>query len=328
LKSLGIDFGACSMKLALCEQGRILQMAVEPMPENLVRNGRILSPEAMSPVLGEALSKHHINGSNAAVILPASLAFCRRVTVPMMTQEQLALNLPFDFRDYITAEKDKYYYDYAVLNIIKDEAGEPEQLDLLAAATLKSTIVDYEDMLRRAKLKLAVAAPEEFAYANLIRQFEARCPEAAQEEYCFIDLGHSATRIHIYTGHQFEVLRILDAGGADIDEAVAETVNVDSMIARTYKESNLNGAQELEACKQVYQSIGTEIMRAVNFYRYNNRQSRLSACYLCGGGTQNPFLVQTLRESLNLELRDVAALMPEGEGEPALFPAAFGMTQQ
>jgi len=326
LKVLGIDFGACSMKLALCEQGRILQTVAEPMPENLVRSGRILSPEAMSPVLAAAMDKHHISGHACAVILPASLAFCRRVTVPMMTPEQLALNLPFDFRDYITAEKDKYHYDYAVLDIVKNEMGEPEQLDLLAAATLKSTISDYEDMLRRARLKLTTAATEEFAYANLIRRYETG--GSAETEYCFIDLGHSATRIYIYTGNRFEVLRILDVGGADIDKAVAETVNVDTMIARSYKESNLNGALELEACKQVYQRIGTEIMRAVNFYRYNNRGSSLSACYLCGGGTQNPVLVQVLRENLNLELRDVAALLRSSQGGLALFPAAFGMTEQ
>ena len=314
------------MKFALCEQGRILQTAAEPMPENLVRGGRILSPEAMSAVLSEAMDKHHISGHGCAVILPASLAFCRRVTVPMMTPEQLALNLPFDFRDYITAEKDKYCYDYAVLDIIKSEAGEPEQLDLLAAATLKSTISDYEDMVRRARLKLTVAATEEFAYANLIRQHEAS--GMAEAEYCFIDLGHSATRIYIYTSYRFEVLRILDVGGANIDEAIAETVNADTMIARTYKESNLNGAQELDACKQVYQRIGTEIMRAINFYRYNNRSSGLTACYLCGGGTQNPFLVQALRENLNLELREIGTLMPTGRDNLALFPAAFGMTQQ
>ena len=59
--------------------------------------------------------------------LPYIPATCSRgrITVPAMTEEELGLNLPFEFRDYIADDKDKYSFDYAVLGMQRDAAGNP-----------------------------------------------------------------------------------------------------------------------------------------------------------------------------------------------------------
>ena len=35
--------------------------------------------------------------------------------MPLMTEEQLRLNLPYEFHDYIGGEMDKYVFDYAMI---------------------------------------------------------------------------------------------------------------------------------------------------------------------------------------------------------------------
>ena len=62
--------------------------------------------------------------------------------------------------DYIADDKDKYSFDYAVLGMKRDAAGNPVEMDILAAAAPTETIEAYRTMLRRAGFKLKRAAPD------------------------------------------------------------------------------------------------------------------------------------------------------------------------
>jgi len=327
----GIDIGSSQVKFAVCDANGIRRLAAAPLPEQLVRDGRIVSPEAMSDFLFAAAREHKIKNRDCAIILPAALAFSRRLTVPLMTEGQLKINLPYEFRDFISQEKDKYFYDYAVAGQIKNEAGKAVELDLMAAATLKSTIADYTAMLRRAGFKLCLAAPVEFAYSNLLRRHESALPADVPKEYCIIDIGHTATRIYIYSGSRFEVTRVIDYGCAMLDTVIADELHEDEHIARTYKVINHNNVQALERCFDIYHAIAIEIMRVINFYGFNNPNSHLTDAYYCGGGAHIALLLENIAATIGLELHSIEQLMPNGgqSSEHLLVcPAAVGITQQ
>ena len=90
------------------------------MPENLFREGRITSPDTMAEVLREALKKNHIRVQDAAMVLSDDPLYLRILNMPPMTEEQLALNLPYEFNDYITGELKDYVFDYAVLSLPRE----------------------------------------------------------------------------------------------------------------------------------------------------------------------------------------------------------------
>ena len=50
---VGIDIGTNLIKLAVCQKGRITGLYSEPVPDDLVRDGQIISYEAMSDFLKE-----------------------------------------------------------------------------------------------------------------------------------------------------------------------------------------------------------------------------------------------------------------------------------
>ena len=270
---LGLDIGASSIKMALMSAGQILKFEMEELPDNLVREGRILSSEALSQVLEEILKKHGLRVKNCAVVLPPETALARRVSVPYMTIDQLMVNLPYEFHDYIQKEKDQFFYDYAVVGETFDEEGEGKKLDLLAGAVRKSMILDYRNMLGKAGLKLVTAVPDCFTYRNLILAYEGRVQEHPVE-YGIVDLGHSAIRLHIYRGSVYETTRIIEFGGISLDALIADHLDVDQHVAAGYKLTNYENAQELEVCMDLYGKIAIELMRAVNFYGFNNNGNR------------------------------------------------------
>ena len=171
---LGLDLGVSAMKLAVGDQSGVSQIASVLLPSDLIRDRKMVSEEAVAQEVKNALREQHMKKRPCAVVIPAESAIVRRLTVPYMSPEQLRVNLPYEFHDFIQGDKDQYFYDYAVVSVIqgrKDDSGkeEPPTLDLLAAATRKETIAAYRRMLRLAGMKLVRAVPECLAYGNLLR---------------------------------------------------------------------------------------------------------------------------------------------------------------
>lgn len=324
---LGFDIGTSELKIAQWDGHEVTQTLHATMPDNMVKNGVIVSYEAMADFIKETVRGNRLKGSSCAVILPSSFTFLRRITMPAMTVDQLAINLPYEFRDFLDMGKDKYFYDYSVVEIIKDESGKPVQMELVAAAIAKSIIEDYRDMFRRAGLKLVTAVPAECAYANLIE----RKGGEEKQEYAILNIGHTVTRIDIYTGSRFEVSHIGEIGLDEVDQMISDGLNVDTHVARTYKQSNHQDVLNAEGCREVYRGIATDVRKAVNFYGFNNRESNLHDVWCCGGGAFIPALVETVGEATDLTVHPIEELLPplgSGVTDAALFVAAIGAAIQ
>lgn len=341
---LGIDIGSSSLKIAEYSKNGT-KLFSEPMPENMVSDGQVLSLEAMSEFIRKTLKKWHIAEKDCSVILPDILVFTRRLVLPFMNQEQIKVNLPYEFHDFINDDKNKYVYDYAVLEIKENNEGHKE-MEIMAAAALKSTISDYMGMFKRAGLKMTVAIPAVMAYTNLIYRVEEKITVNSAEkdsdinivgnnkqknEYCFIDLGHTKCRINIFDGHKLSASRTLDYGLNMLDLAIADSKNIDVHIARSYKEAQHDGILESEACVNIYNSIAVEVMRAINFYRFNNQESDLSSAFICGGGGMIKPLVKALSDNTGLELheaKDILSYVGNFDENGEIFVCAVGAAIQ
>ena len=123
---LGIDIGREQMKLALVRGGRVVKTAAVPMPENLLREGRIVSRESMTDLLRSAMREKGMRARYGAFVMSNETVFVKNVEMPLMTIDQLKYNLPFEFNDYITGEVRDYIFDYAVLSRTGKEPDEAE----------------------------------------------------------------------------------------------------------------------------------------------------------------------------------------------------------
>lgn len=330
---LGMDIGSSSVKMAVVQDRKIQRLLASPLPENLVREGHITSLEAMAEELREMIRREHIRVKNVCLSLPAEDTFVRRITVPQMTAEQLKLNLPYEFHDFIQKDKDLYFYDYAVIETRAGEDGQSGSMDLLAAAASKKNISNARAMLRKAGLKLTCAEPECLTYRNLIRVYEERKPGNHPAEYCIADMGHESIRIHMFRGGMYDTTREIEYGGASIDALIADTESVDPHVAASYKVSNYEGAQEIPECRDLYNRIAVEILRAVNFYGFNTPDANLRDIYFCGGLAKVTALMNAIRSAVELNVHPIEELLPQLEHpEDAEFltfcPAAVGAAME
>ena len=324
---LGIDIGYDSLKLALVSKGIVRKTAVVPMPQNLIREGRVVSTETMGELIRRTMKEHGLRCSNAALALANETVFIRGVTMPVMTVDQLNYNLPFEFRDYITDELKDYYYDYAVVSITDPETEKSEEngentpagdssegavMELMAVAAPKSLVEESRLMLHRAGLKLVKAAPTVCAFQALIRANTPKDQEV-QQEYCILDLGYQSIRMYMFRGDRHMVTRVLELGMNSLDQGIAEAYSVDVHLAHTYLLTNYEDCQSKEYCMNAYGTITVELMRALNFYRFSNPDSHLDDIWICGGGACIKPLQQSIAETLDLKIHTASELIPGGQ---------------
>lgn len=113
---LGVDIGYDNLKLALIRDTEVKKTVAVPMPKNMVRDGKVVSGEAMAELIRDTMKENGIRTNDAAFVIPNERSYVKTVTLPVMTADQLAYNLPFEFRDYITGEIRDFLFDYAMIS--------------------------------------------------------------------------------------------------------------------------------------------------------------------------------------------------------------------
>lgn len=234
-------------------------------------------------------------------------------------------NAPYEFRDYLTEEKNKYFFDYSMREVLRDESGQPTEMNLLACATLKSTVESYRTMLRRAGFRLRVLTPSECAYSAVLQAYYRRTQQEGHD-LCVVNLGHSATFLYIYRGGHFASRREIEVGMSDLEHLVADQCSVDIHVAHEYVRQNYNHVLESEQARELYGRIAVEVVKAVNFFNYNNRERELTQLCLCGGGSAIQPLYDTIADTTGMTLHTSAELLGQrmSTEEPWMYLRAIG----
>lgn len=310
-KMIGIEIGSDSIKIAQVKNGKVLNIAVESLPEHMVSNGRVTAPAAMSHFLKRMLKYYKIRGRECAFVIPPQFVVSQRVTLPLMTEAELKLNLPYEFKDYVGRNSDDYEYDY----IVSDIRG--NMMDLYAAAVRKDYIEDYYDIFKLAGLTLRMAMPAEMAWLNVILN-----AKNAPNSLCIIDIGHEKTHINIYQNGHFVMGKDIEYAGQLFDETIAQELDVDTYAARSFKESNTDHIQSNEVLKQPFGAVAIEVMKTLTFYSYSNGTDKepLRDMYLCGGSANIEILRTAIVKATDLVPHHVAKLLDIDE---ELIPLAI-----
>ena len=310
-KFVGIDIGHKTLKLALVSGKTIIKSAVVDIPENLVREGEVTSVEVVAELIKIAMKDAGIKCRNAAVVLNSRQVYVKLLTVPVMTEQQLLFNLPFEFNDYITGELGSYTFDYMVLEQreqqIEDEEEKTETvLDIMAVAASTELIDETRIMLKKAGLKMTKAAPPVYSFIQVLR---ANKMEDSEDTFCFIDIGQESVRLHIFNGERYVVTRDLEVGLSAVESKIAEYYNKDTHIAHTYFITNYENCQNSEICREAYTNIAVEMMRAINFYKFSNPDCKFEGVYLTGGGAASEAFLKEIENTLNMQVYNAGDLI-------------------
>lgn len=304
----GVDIGTGSVKIAF-RAGGTVRLVSRDLPENMVGDNDVVAPAALTELIANLRKEEKVNVRDVVLVLDDNNTFFRHVTLPPMSDAELKLNLPYEFRDYIDEDPEAFVYDYAVDEVPLKEDGTPERLELYAAAASRALIDGRAEMLRKAGFRLKIALPPQMAYTRLLLDYLERNPIEDGLHQVFIDIGYNRVSVHLFQGSKFKASKTIDFGGRDLDMAIADLKNVDRHVASSYKQSNFEGVLDTPECEAVYDRLCFEINKVVNFYNFSNAED-VERMYLLGGGVEIPQLMEVVTRSFPIPLETAIMVMP------------------
>ncbi len=292
-KVLGIDIGTGTIKLVDDSECVLIDT-----PDHVFDEGKFVAFDGMSDVLKQAIKEYGLKAKKCAFIIPDEEIYFTKTTMPFMSEKQLMVNLPYELSSVIGKEKDAYVYDYAVVRYINDDQGNPKELELLVGAVKKERIELYTEMMKKAGLKLVRAIPRKIAISQMLLDKEG--------DIAIADIGYSHTKIDMYKDGVFETGRVIDFGISSLVDVASELLYCDSHIALEYLKNNKDDVLNHPKMKDAYDYIAVEIMRAINYYTYENQENTLSTLYYFGGGYHFPMLIDSIKETVDLKVTPIS----------------------
>jgi len=283
------------------------------MPENLVTDDGVASPETMSKFLRSVRESEHIRERKCALVLNTTQVYFRHVTLPPMTISELELNLPYEFRDFIQDNPEDYVYDYAVDEIVRDENGEITRMELYAAAASKPLVESYNQMLRKAGFKLTMVTATPMAHMRLLRTFVETQDLYMEDrqDIVLVDIGHADVTVSLFRGLKYDSARTIEFGCDEFDHIIADLKGIDPYTAGSYKFTNFEGVLDDPACLAQCGRFALEVSKVVNFYNFSNPEREISQLFFLGGGARIPQLTSAIAEAISVPTASIEEILPE-----------------
>lgn len=277
---LGIEVGHYHVKISYIEQGVLKNYISERIEVDLRSNMKLYAE-----FVRDILSEHGIRCRNVVFVLPEEETYVKHVRLPIMTEEQLKLNLPYEFQSYFDDELAAYQFDHFVIERTERE------LDILAAACKKEICQNYLRLAKLAKLKLKGLVPSVVGLERVLERIE----DWNERDHVVAEFGRERIRLHFFRRGIYDVTHSIEPG----DE----------------------GAEEAQLCEQT----AVQIMRILKFYGFHYVDNNLEMLYYCGSRGQNERLIDRIQQITEFPVKHMGTLIWNEQGERIESPQTFGV---
>ena len=290
-------------RLALSmKQGKAYKTMWVDIPDNIIRDDVIVAKNLFATFMKDTMRENGFKCKKAAYVLGSDVVLMRNVNIPRMNEEQVRVNLPFEFRDFIRGELKEYIFDYAYRPQQNETEEEqiPETMNLLAAAVPAEHYDELNEIFQIAGMKLVKAVPEICVLESLLKLYDNE--EEFLKERCFLDIGNKRIRMQVFKNGCFKLSHVVDIGEKHIVRTIADEMNVDMSLARTYLRTNYQDCATMPKVIDAYKDIATEMIRGFNYYEMSDMSSRLNDVVLYGSGAMIDPLVDVLEEQIGMNV--------------------------
>jgi type IV pilus assembly protein PilM len=281
---IGVDIGASSIKVVQLKANRknlsVVRYGYAPLPPQTIIDGHIMSSGVVTEALLKIFTDNKIQTKDVSVGVYGQSVIVRKITVPMMTPEELEEQINWEAEQHIPFDIKVMSIDYEVLRK-RPEAG---QMDLLLVAAKKDEINDYAAILREAKLRPLVVDINAFTIQNI---FEQQMGLPQDGTIALLNVGAAVSSLNIVSHGVSAFTREITNAGNAITEEIQKQCSVPHEQAEAYK---CGGGPTQIVPQEVHQIIATacdglagEIQRSLDFYLATSGESEISKIFVSGG---------------------------------------------
>ena len=293
--TVGLDIGSSAVKAVVLRRGRagwsLVAAGEAPIPEGSFQDGTATEPTAVSGAVGELLDSLRLRRAKVATALSGHSVIVKRLSLPSMSQAELAEAIPWEAEQYIPFDLSEVQLDYQVINAETTKSA----LDVLLVAAKRDRIDDRAGIIAQTGRKPVVLDIEAFALANAYRM---NYPERTDALSALVHVGRAVTIVCLLEHGQPAFTRDIAIGGqVHVDAILRELgpTGVDELAARRIIHgqfpNDVSPDQVAAVLREASAQLVQEVRKTVDFYRATAPVEKLSRIVVSGGAYQAVGLV-------------------------------------
>lgn len=300
---VGVDIGSTGIKVCQFEESRrglrLIRFGYAPLAPQVVVDGQVMDAGAVTAAIEAIFAQHKIRERGCALSVSGQSVIIRKITVPMMTDAELAEQITWEAEQHIPFDIKDVEVDYQVLR----RRPEASQMDLLLVAAKRDQINDYAQLARNARLKPTICDIDAFTVQNLFERARGLPPN---QIIALLNVGASLSSLNIVANGVSAFTREIANGGNLITEEIQKALGLPQEQAEALKcsstlpptgDSSRSGAQPhnlMRIIEAATDAIAAEIQRSVDFYLATSGESEITRVYMTGGSSNLPSLAQAI----------------------------------
>ena len=280
---VGIDIGSTGVKLVELDlsgaKPKVLHLASAPVPADAFSNYVISKPEAVSEQITKLLEARGVKTRLAATSVPGPSVFTKRIKMPTLDREELAVNINLEAANFIPHNIDAVKLDYHVIG----ESGK-NQLDVLVVAIKTEILESYLEALLGAGVEAAVVDVDTFALQNAFEL--GYSSQMAKKTTALVNIGARYAAVNICRDGQSLFAGDVAVGGKSMTEGIATELTLSMREAEEQKRKGAGASDNVKgAIKKQIEQMATELNRQLSFFwNASGAEEGIDQILLSGGG--------------------------------------------
>ncbi len=298
---LGIDLSPSSVKVVELVPGqkagiRLQRYAIEPIERGAVTDGNIERPEQVAESLGRAMRRMSTRTRDVALAMPSAAVITKRITLPAgLSEEDYEFQVETEASQYIPFAIEEVNLDFQILG---PSAADPEEVDVLLAASRKEKVEDRVAVAEMCGLKPVVVDIDSYASRMAVDHVSAFLPNGGQGQIIAVfDIGQMVTTASIILNGQTIFEREQSFGGQQLTQDLMRLYGLTQEEAEIKKKTGeLPENYQTDVLTPFIEQGATDVGRALQFFFTSTPYARVDRIYLCGGSSVVPGLGEAIGE--------------------------------
>ncbi|NBT59322.1 type IV pilus assembly protein PilM [bacterium] len=300
---VGLDIGISGIKaIEVSSEKAPRLLAYNRIPLNwdtISVEGEVKDRNALIQALKKLFAVGNFSSKNVSVSAFGRSIISKRISIPVMTEEELDHQLYWEAEQYIPFNTDEVNLDFAILGPNTQTLAQEPKMDVLLVAAKKDFIKFLQSLIKEAGLNPVVIDTQAFALGNV---FEFNYHSWLREQGCstsvLIDFGASSTKISVVEGQQTTFNRDIQLCGTRCTEMIMEQLGVTVEDAERLKIEKAFDPTVTPILVEFSNMLADEILKTIDFFLSQATQQSIDAVFTCGGGVNLSGLNQVLKDKL------------------------------
>ncbi len=357
---LGIDIGTSAIKIVeLSKEGGRFKLDNYGMFQleavgNAVNISNKLSSESVAQLTNDDLSwgikeiikVSKMKASDAVVSIPSFSSFSTMISMPYLSEKDIAKSIPFEARKYIPLPISDVILDWSIVNIANNQQGQMSvqqpnngglgktpTVDVFLIAVPKQEIERYKSIIKITGLNFRALEPENSALIRALLGNDL-------SPVAIVNIGGRSTSILIVDNGYERISHNYEVGGFEITRSISKALNVSISRAEELKRSI--GIKDVEdnviqqAMSSLLDMMALETKKTMHSYE-ELKNTKVSKVILVGGLANMPNFANYFGNRLGVPVTVGNPLsrlvLPEGlkKIQPELnntFPISIGLAMR